>query len=188
MDILKGKDKGKETESVYLEEIVDVKGWKALGNRLSQYKVTKIKPVEEPEEAASADEAEEVTETVQSPKKKLEEDLEQPQRKEPLPSLFEESPNPASLSSEQIQHPLNPLKVKVEQASLFDSPSQPKEYSSQRPSLPKENLSQSLNQPSVPSQNPSPQPSESQPLKKEKKDSNEITKGYTPGDTIELEL
>ena len=188
IDVIKGKDKGKETESVYLEEIVDVKGWKALGNRLSQYKVTKIKPMEEPEDAASADDAEEVTETIQSPKKKLEEDLEQPQRKEPLPSLFEENPNPVSLPSEQIQHPLNSLKVKVEQASLFDSPSQPKENSSLQPSLPNENQNQPLSQSNEPSQNPSPRPSESQPLKKEEKDKNDNAKGYTPGDTIELEL
>ena len=190
MEIVKGKDKGKETESVYLEEIVDVKGWKALGNRLSQYKVTKIKPVEEPEDASGTEDAEEVTETTssQSPKKKLEEDLEQPQRREQLPSLFEENPNPVSLPSEQSQHPLNPLKVKVEQASLFDSPSPSKESPSQPPSLPKENLSQPLSQQNEPSQQQSPQPSESHPLKKEGKDNDDIGKGYTPGDTIELEL
>jgi topoisomerase-4 subunit A len=50
MDVVKGKGKEKETEVVSLEEIVDVKGWKALGNRLSQYKVTKIKSLEDPDE------------------------------------------------------------------------------------------------------------------------------------------
>ncbi len=35
--------KGKKTESeVQLEEFIDIKGWKALGNRLSKYKVTKV--------------------------------------------------------------------------------------------------------------------------------------------------
>ena len=48
MEYVKGKDKS--TEVVNLEDIIDVKGWKALGNRLSQYRVTKVKPVEEPEE------------------------------------------------------------------------------------------------------------------------------------------
>jgi hypothetical protein len=54
--------------------------------------------------------------------------------------------------------------------------------------LPTENLSQQPSQQNEPSQNQGPQPSESQPLKKEEKDSNDIAKGYTPGDTIELEL
>jgi topoisomerase-4 subunit A len=48
IEIVKGKDK--ETKVVSLEDIIDVKGWKALGNRLSQHRVTKVKPVEEPEE------------------------------------------------------------------------------------------------------------------------------------------
>lgn len=50
LEVVKGKGKDKETFTVNLEEIIDVKGWKALGNRLSQYKVTKVKPVEEPED------------------------------------------------------------------------------------------------------------------------------------------
>lgn len=54
----KGKDKGKSTEVVNLEDIVDVKGWKALGNRLSQNKVTKVSLVEEEEEVSGPEEAE----------------------------------------------------------------------------------------------------------------------------------
>ncbi|MFN7330110.1 MAG: DNA gyrase/topoisomerase IV subunit A, partial [Bacteroidota bacterium] len=50
IELLKGKGKEKESEVVNLEEIVDVKGWKALGNRLSQFKVTKVKPLDEPED------------------------------------------------------------------------------------------------------------------------------------------
>jgi topoisomerase-4 subunit A len=50
VEVVKGKGKDKETEVVNLEEIVDVKGWKALGNRLSQFKVTKIKALEDPDE------------------------------------------------------------------------------------------------------------------------------------------
>src|SRR6185369_3473868 len=50
IELVKGKGKDKETEIVNLEDLIDVKGWKALGNRLSQYKVTKVKPVEEPED------------------------------------------------------------------------------------------------------------------------------------------
>jgi topoisomerase-4 subunit A len=48
-DVVKGKDKS--TETISLEEIIDVKGWKAMGNRLSQFKVTKVRPAEEPEDS-----------------------------------------------------------------------------------------------------------------------------------------
>lgn len=50
IEVVKGKGKDKEIEVVNLEDLIDVKGWKALGNRLSQYKVTKVKPVEDPED------------------------------------------------------------------------------------------------------------------------------------------
>lgn len=74
IELLKGKGKEKESEVVNLEEIVDVKGWKALGNRLSQFKVTKVKPLEEPEDnSASAEDDNEATGTAkgtESPKKK----------------------------------------------------------------------------------------------------------------------
>ncbi|MFM7487401.1 MAG: hypothetical protein ACKO13_10840, partial [Cytophagales bacterium] len=74
IELLKGKGKEKEIEVVNLEEIVDVKGWKALGNRLSQFKVTKVKPLEEPEDnSASAEDDNEATGTAkgtESPKKK----------------------------------------------------------------------------------------------------------------------
>ncbi len=43
----RGRGKGNETESVDLEELIDVKGWKAIGNKLSQYQVKKVKLDEE---------------------------------------------------------------------------------------------------------------------------------------------
>jgi topoisomerase-4 subunit A len=49
VELMKGKGKEKVTEIISLEDIIDVKGWKALGNRLSQFKVTKVKPVEDPD-------------------------------------------------------------------------------------------------------------------------------------------
>jgi topoisomerase-4 subunit A len=79
IETVKGKNKERETEVVNLEEIVDVKGWKALGNRLSQYKVTKIKPLDEPDESSPEDDDEQDEPTpkatgtgkgVESPKKK----------------------------------------------------------------------------------------------------------------------
>ncbi|MCE2997252.1 MAG: DNA gyrase/topoisomerase IV subunit A, partial [Flammeovirgaceae bacterium] len=50
VDLIKGKGKDKETEVVNLEEIVDIKGWKTVGNRLSQFKVSKIRALEDPDD------------------------------------------------------------------------------------------------------------------------------------------
>lgn len=58
IEVVKGKGQDKKTELVNLEEIVDVKGWKAVGNRLSDFKVTKVKPLEEPEDTSAADDDE----------------------------------------------------------------------------------------------------------------------------------
>ena len=64
------KGKEKEIEIVNLEDIIDVKGWKALGNRLSQHKVTKVRPVEDPEDSGleEGDDANELVEPTSSPK------------------------------------------------------------------------------------------------------------------------
>jgi topoisomerase IV subunit A len=72
MEEVKGKDKGKSTEVINLEDIVDVKGWKAIGNRLSQNKVTKVSLVEEEAEASGPEETEEEEEApdTQASKKK----------------------------------------------------------------------------------------------------------------------
>ncbi|HOX82787.1 MAG TPA: DNA gyrase/topoisomerase IV subunit A [Chryseolinea sp.] len=51
LETIKGKDKGKESEVINLEDLIDVKGWKALGNRLSQYKVSKVTLIQEEEES-----------------------------------------------------------------------------------------------------------------------------------------
>jgi topoisomerase-4 subunit A len=51
IEVVKGKDK--KTETVALDDIIDVKGWKALGNRLSQHRVTKVTPVVEPDESGT---------------------------------------------------------------------------------------------------------------------------------------
>ncbi|KXK32010.1 MAG: DNA topoisomerase IV subunit A [Bacteroidetes bacterium OLB12] len=76
IEVVKGKSKEKETETINLEDLIDVKGWKSVGNRLSQYKVTKVKPIEEPEdtglEEGDDNEAQKATATgkgSESPKK-----------------------------------------------------------------------------------------------------------------------
>lgn len=62
IEVVKGKGKDKEVETVNVEELVDVKGWKSIGNRLSQLKVTKIIPPEEPEDNGPDDSDEEIAE------------------------------------------------------------------------------------------------------------------------------
>ncbi len=81
VETVKGKGKDKEVEVVNLEDVIDVKGWKALGNRLSPFKVTKVKPLEDQEDTSPEDGDDDhdlvddsATETnrSQSPKKKEE--------------------------------------------------------------------------------------------------------------------
>lgn len=45
LQLVKGKSKEKIREVMNLEDLIDVKGWKAMGNRLSTYKVIRISPV-----------------------------------------------------------------------------------------------------------------------------------------------
>lgn len=47
VDFTKGKSKEKLSEEINLTEAIDVKGWKALGNRLSTHNVKKVKLVKE---------------------------------------------------------------------------------------------------------------------------------------------
>jgi topoisomerase-4 subunit A len=123
VETVKGKGKEKEIEVVNLEDIIDVKGWKAMGNRLSQFKVTKVMPVEEPEDSGleDGDEENEVatveTEKSSQPsKKKWEEATEGEQS-----SLFEKEP-----PKEQVLVNGKPAKAKApkskeaEQSSLFE--------------------------------------------------------------------
>ncbi len=122
VEVVKGKGKDKETEVVNLEDIIDVKGWKAMGNRLSQHKVTKVRPVEDPEdsgleegddenELVDSDQATETGKGSRSSKKKEEEKNDQPPK----------------AAKEQAKSPeKGPQKVRVEQASLFGEPSAPK--------------------------------------------------------------
>ncbi|MCA4895507.1 MAG: DNA gyrase/topoisomerase IV subunit A [Cytophagales bacterium] len=163
MDVVKGKGKDKETEVVSLDEIVDVKGWKALGNRLSQYKVTKIKSLEDPDETGFEEgdsdndvATVETSKSSQPSKKKFPyatapgNRWEEPEEGEQA-SLFEESQSQANQSQPLVNgQPPKPKEKKptVEQANLFE---------------------------------------EDQNQKKEvKKDDDE--KGYTPGQTVELDF
>jgi len=59
LSIVKGKGKNKttETNTIKLNKIVDVKGWKAIGNRLSQFQVKKVKLVEKIDEVKERDQS-----------------------------------------------------------------------------------------------------------------------------------
>ncbi len=78
VDVVKGKGKTKETEVINLEDIIDVKGWKAMGNRLTPHKVLNVRPVTEPEDSgletgeSVEEKAAETDKGSQSPKKKSE--------------------------------------------------------------------------------------------------------------------
>ncbi|HYG03231.1 MAG TPA: hypothetical protein VD927_12355, partial [Chryseosolibacter sp.] len=105
VEVQKSKDKPRKIETMSLDEIVDVKGWKAIGNRLSEYKVTKVNLVQDEEGVEHIDEdvETEATDDDQSPKKKE----------------FETSPEPA-----KADH--NKWLDDGEQATLFAAPEKPK--------------------------------------------------------------
>ncbi len=113
VEIVKGKDKSKET--VNLEDIIDVKGWKAMGNRLSQFKVTKVTPLEE--EDSGLEEGDDDNELVDAKATETSKGSPSPKKKwEPDPA-----PQPPgeqqSLFGEQKKE--RPKKVQVKQENLF---------------------------------------------------------------------
>lgn len=68
VDIIKGKAKEKETLITPAADIIDIKGWKAIGNRLSQYQVRKallLEPKDENHKTAKPEVEEEKEEVVQ---------------------------------------------------------------------------------------------------------------------------
>jgi topoisomerase IV subunit A len=165
VEIVKAKDKPKKTEVVNLEELVEVKGWRSVGNRLSEYKVTKVTLVEEDEPMAEEEEpAVEVTDSdddSQSPKKKVE-----PEQREPKTTIEEDGQigffgevQKQKLQQNQQGTAQQKPKVKAEQQSLFGSQSQQKE-------------------------NPGPQKNESKEEVKDDKDD----KSFGVGTTIEFDI
>ncbi len=148
IEVVKGKGKEKETEVLNLEDIIDVKGWKAMGNRLSQYKVTKVKPVEEPEDTGleEGDEESELilaTETgmgSQSSKKKSEtEPIEEGKPAFAKASagkqvgLFTEPKQDSNSKVKGKEARQLPKKQKAEQADLFGEIQSKKEKAESKP-------------------------------------------------------
>ncbi len=125
MEVQKSKDKPKKLETVSLDEIVDVMGWKAIGNRISEYKVTKVSLVQD--EDTGLEEGDEDNENVDSTKVTESEDSQSPKKKlETSPSQWLEEGEQAQLfaAPEKPKHQLPPKpepkpKIKVEQQNLF---------------------------------------------------------------------
>ncbi|MDH5474652.1 MAG: DNA gyrase/topoisomerase IV subunit A [Cyclobacteriaceae bacterium] len=65
LEIVKGKSKEKETTLIQINDFIDVKGWKAIGNRLSQHTVKKVKLIEPEVNEESSSSADKNTEPVE---------------------------------------------------------------------------------------------------------------------------
>lgn len=130
MEVVKGKGKDKTTETVNLEDLIDVKGWKALGNRLSQYKVTKVSLTEEQEDTG-LEEGDDDNELIDEKATASGRGSESSKKKEPFdkaqgePAAIEEDGQaalfapPAKPKGQQQKAAPQKPKVKAEQASLF---------------------------------------------------------------------
>ncbi len=120
IEVIKGKDK--LTETVNLEDIIDVKGWKAMGNRLSQYKVTKVTLAQDPEDTG-LEEGDEDNDLVEA--KTTETGKGSPSSKK-KPSFAKAPEGKFEPDPEQQQKP-------AEQASLFEEPKQQKRQKREEP-------------------------------------------------------
>ncbi len=172
VNTVRGKSKEKVTETVSLDDLIDVKGWKALGNRLSQHKVAKVEFVEDQEDTGleEGDEENELIEEVGT-KGKASDDSASLKKKEyenPLDpgeqaSLFGEAPKNQAPSHQQKSEPQK-KKAKAEQASLFGE---------QKSQTPKKESQQNENQ---------------SQKEKVKNDDEEKGKNFGVGDTIEFSV
>jgi topoisomerase IV subunit A len=135
LEVIKAKGKDKTTETINLEELIDIKGWKALGNKLSQYKVVKVNLIQEgesgpTEELDNETQASEPEKESQSPKKKEQtNEQENQQQKAEQPSLFGEPSEKQQPPPKSEEPPKQ--KVKAVQQSLFPE-SPPKEKSNEK--------------------------------------------------------
>jgi topoisomerase-4 subunit A len=115
VEIQKSKDKPKKIEKMSLDEIVEVKGWKAIGNRLSEYKIFKVNLIQddEPQEENDAEtESAEVTESEDSQSLKKKSSRNQPSKK---------TDKSTSSRSQKSQSQSNKTKVSKSQKSKSNS-------------------------------------------------------------------
>ena len=126
MEVVKGKGKVKETEVVSLDEIIDVKGWKAMGNRLSQDKVTKVRPVQDPEDSG-LEEGDEEPATLEPSKGKVKETKGSPSPKKKLekPKEAERKNDKKGKAVQQNLFGESPEKEKAVRSKTISSPKKP---------------------------------------------------------------
>lgn len=142
VELVKGKDKPKKTQVVNLEDIVEIKGWKAIGNRLSEYKVTKVSVIQDEEsateeEGSGNDEATE-SEDSQSPKKKLKSVSPAKSSKTTARSTSSSSPKKASKQTKtQGAKPKSKSSNKVSSAVKKTSKVAPKKVAPKKQAAPK---------------------------------------------------
>ena len=178
IEVQKAKDKPKKIETVNLDDLVEVKGWKAVGNRLSEYKVTKATLVQDEETGLELGDEDndliEATETEsgsQSQKKKW----------EPDPATIEDDGQVNLFAApEKPKHQVQPrpepkLKIKVEQQGLFGA--EQKDQASQ-------SQSQSQNQ----SQSPNESEEEINGAHERKEPPKDSGKSFGVGETIEFDV
>jgi len=98
LEVVKGKTKEKETTVVEASELIDIKGWKAVGNRLSSYPVKKVqiiepevvsKPVEESSDKSKDIEIQQPKDKEQAPVEEVKETMAAPK-----PDFKKEAPKP----------------------------------------------------------------------------------------------
>jgi topoisomerase-4 subunit A len=102
---LKGKDQTHETIELNLAEVIDVKGMKAMGNRLSQHPIKSVELISDGAGAAEV-ETDPVEEEVAEPSD-ISEDLS-------AKSQEEVSTEPSSKSEESPEQPVNPPSKKID--------------------------------------------------------------------------
>jgi topoisomerase-4 subunit A len=163
---VRGKSKEKVKEIINLADLIDVKGWKAFGNRLSPHKVAKVELVADQDDTGledgddenkviAADEKTKKSDGVPALKKKEYENSLDPGEQA---NLFAEAPKNQAPSRQQKSEPQK-KQAKVEQANLFG------EQQNQNPK--KESQSQK---------------------EKVKKDDSDKGKNFGVGDTIEFSV
>ena len=84
--LVKGKSKEKEVVQTKLDELIDVKGWKATGNKLSQHTVKKVVLLEDKSASMGQNKAPKPTDSSSEVKEEVANEKEEAQ-----PELFEES-------------------------------------------------------------------------------------------------
>ncbi len=184
MEVSKGKDKPKKSQIVNLEELVDLKGWKAMGNRLSEYKVMKVNLVQDEEvgfDEVDEDNEQEVTESEkdsQSPKKKIEQQSPEPQvEQDGQVNLFVEREKPRpQLPQKQAPRP----KAKAEQQNLFGQKTQGPQEDNQLQKNESETKDKVVSSETVPGDKKIPKTKGEEPGKDDK--------AFNVGETIEFEL